>query len=113
MQITVKGKGMDVGEALTGHITQSLNEHLKRYFDRSLDVHVTATKQADEFTFDLALHVPGEILPAHGQADDAYAAFDIAADKLYAQVKKYKSRLRDHHKDDTKRDGMVTKTVSA
>lgn len=99
MNITIKGKGMDVGEALSTHMSNSLNEHLKRYFDRSLDVHVTVSKQASNFNVDLAVHVPGEILAAHADADDAYAAYDSAADKLFAQVKKHKSRVRDHHKD--------------
>lgn len=100
MHITVKGKGMDIGDALRAHVTDSLNDHLKRYYDRSLDVHVTVSKQASMFNVDLALHVPGDVLAAHGDADDAYAAYDLAAGKLFAQVKKHKSRLRDHHHPD-------------
>ena len=113
MNITVKGKGMDVGDALRGHMSDSLNEHLKRYFDRSLDVHVTVSKQASVFNVDLAVHVPGEILTAHAEAEDAYAAYDAASAKLFVQVKKHKSRVRDHHKDDPAHNDVADKAVSA
>jgi putative sigma-54 modulation protein len=59
---------------------------------------------------DIALHVPGEILAAQAEAPDAYAAYDAAAHKLFAQVKKHKSRMRDHHKDD---DSMAENAKSA
>lgn len=100
MNIDVKGKGMDVGDALRGHITTALSEHLTHYFDRSLDAHVTVSKQNSAFTVDVQAHVPGEILVASAEGDDAYAAYDEAQVKLLTQVKKFKSRLKDHHKDD-------------
>jgi len=109
MQIDVKGKGIDVGDALRSYITDALTDHLTRYFDRSLDAHVTVSKQGSAFHVDLALHVPGEILASQGEATDPHIAYDLAADKLFAQVKKHKSRVRDHHKD----DGMANKAVSA
>lgn len=108
MNIDVKGKGMDVGEALRGHITNKLSEHLTHYFERSLDAHVTVSKQNAMFIADVTAHVPGEILAASAEADDAYAAYDLAEGKLMTQVKKYKSRMKDHHKDD-----VSSKAVSA
>lgn len=105
MQITVKGKGLDIGDALRAHVTDSLNDHLKRYYDRSLDVHVTVSKQASAFNVDLAVHVPGDVLAAHADSEDPYGAYDLASDKLFAQVKKHKSRLRDHHGES--RDGVL------
>lgn len=109
MQISVKGKGMDVGEALTTRITENLNDHLTRYYDRSLDAHATITKEGPGFVVHLELHVPGEVLSAHADNADAYAAYDAAAHKLFAQVKKHKSRQRDHHSADV----VAEKAVSA
>lgn len=108
MNIEVKGKGMDVGDALRGHITNALSEHLTHYFERSLDAHVTVSKQNSAFTVDMTAHVPGEILAASGEAEDAYAAYDMAQAKLLTQVKKYKSKLTDHHKDE-----VPSKVISA
>ncbi len=90
MNITIKGKGLDVGDALRAHITDSLNTHLKRYYDQSMEIHATVSKQTNLFNISLALHVPGEILAASGEAEAPYAAYDLAADKLFAQVKKHK-----------------------
>lgn len=109
MDITVKGKGMDVGDALRSHITEALTDHLTRYYDRSLETHVTVSKGAEGFNVDLALHVPGEVLAAHADAENPYAAYEGAAHKLFAQVKKHKSRTRDHKAH----DGIAEKAVSA
>jgi ribosomal subunit interface protein len=100
MNITVKGKGVDVGDALRSHITNTLANHLQRYFDRSLEAQAVVGKDGGEFAIDLSLHVPGEVLAASGAGADAYDAYAQAEEKLIAQVKKHKSRVRDHHKDE-------------
>jgi ribosomal subunit interface protein len=109
MQITIKGKGIDLGEALSNRITENLNDHLTRYYDKSLDAHATVSKDGASFTVHLELHVPGEILAAHGDDADPYTAYDTAAHKLFAQVKKHKSRQKDHHPD----HGLAKKALSA
>ena len=100
MNIDITGKGMDVGQSLMGRITEHLNDHLTRYFDRSLDAHVVVSKEHSEFVVDITAHLPGEILKASGEDADAYAAYDVAAQKLFAQVRKFKSKIKDHHRAD-------------
>ena len=34
MQISVSGKGVDVGATLQGHIENQIEEHVKKYFER-------------------------------------------------------------------------------
>ncbi len=108
MNINVTGKGMSVGEALTTKITENLDEHLKRYFERSMDAHVVVAKEHSAFAVDITAHVPGEVMKASAEADDAYAAYDAASTKLFAQVRKHKSKMTDHH-----RDAVPGKSISA
>ena len=46
MQISVSGKGVDVGEALRSHIETQIEEHVTKYIDRVTSVHVVVSREA-------------------------------------------------------------------
>ena len=47
-------------------------------------------------------------MEAQGEANEAYAAFDMAADRLSTRLRRHKRRLRDHHKmAESGRDGIA------
>ncbi|MEO5336182.1 MAG: ribosome-associated translation inhibitor RaiA [Magnetospirillum sp. WYHS-4] len=99
MEITVKGKQMDVGEALRGHVEQQLNQAVTKYFDRAIDATVVFQKTGHQFLVDISVH-PGRglLVQGSGNAGDAHQAFDGAMERIGKQLKRYKQRLRDHHK---------------
>ncbi len=99
MQVQVTGKHLDVGEALTGHVQTRLEGGVNKYFDRSVDGHVTLSREGPMFHVDCSVHLASGItLQAQGEAADVYAAFDGAADRLEKRVRRYKRRLKNHHK---------------
>lgn len=54
-------------------------------------------KEGHEFTVDIQAHVARRVLVhGHGQATDAYAAYDEAAEHVLKRLRRYKRRLRDH-----------------
>lgn len=99
MDITVKGKNLDIGDALRGHIEGQINSSVSKYFERAIDATVVVSKEANSFRADISVH-PGRGILVQGkaQADDAYAAFDGAVDRIAKQLRRYKRRLQDHHK---------------
>lgn len=100
MHIQVKGKQIDVGAALTEHVTEHLTNGISKYFDRSADVTVTFSKEAHAFRCDCHVHLPtGLVVQSTGKATEVYAAFDAGAERIEKQLRRYKRRLRDHHKD--------------
>ncbi len=100
MQIQVSGKHMDVGEALTTHVNEQLKDTVGKYFDRPVEAHVTFSKDGHEFVADAMVHLStGMIAKASGRKDDVYAAFDSALSRMEKQLRRYKRRLKDHHKD--------------
>lgn len=99
MQIQVKGKHIDVGDALTAHVESNLDATVSKYFDRSVDAMVTFSKDRHQFRCDAHVHLPtGLIAQSSGVASDIYAAFDLGAERIEKQLRRYKRRLRDHHK---------------
>jgi ribosomal subunit interface protein len=102
MNLTVKGKNIDVGEALRTHVAQSLDHAIAKYFGNPIEATVIFSKQSHLFSADIAVHVGrGILVHAEESADQAYAAFDQAVDHLTKRMRRYKRRLRDHHRAET------------
>lgn len=102
MQITVSGKHMDVGQSLTDHVNQKIAEGVSKYLDRVTDVTVVFSKEAHLFRADVLVNTgthTGITIKGQAQLPDVYAAFDAAADKIEKQLRRYKRKLKNHHKD--------------
>lgn len=100
MQITVKGKHLDVGDSLRQHVQEQLAHTTQKYFRDPVEATVVFTKERNHlFKADISIHVVGGIvLQTHHEADDPYPAFDIAAKAAAKRLSRYKDKLRDHHK---------------
>ncbi len=100
MQLSVKGKQLDVGDALRTHVSDSLSRILGKYFGDAIEVSVTFSRHGHLYRAVVAAHVGRGIqVQAQGDADEPYPAFDSAADRLAKRLRRYKRRLRNHHKD--------------
>lgn len=101
MQISVAGKGVDVGEALTNHIEAQIEEHVKKYIDRVTTVQVVVSREAHLFRVDITGNLgthSGLVVRGRGQVSDVYAAFDEALEKVSKQLRRYKRKITNHHK---------------
>ncbi|MEM7168732.1 MAG: ribosome-associated translation inhibitor RaiA [Pseudomonadota bacterium] len=100
MQLSVKGKQLDVGDALRTHVSDVLSRTLEKYFGDAVDVGVTVTKDAHLYRTSISAHVGRGIhMEAHGENEDAYRSFDRAADHLATRLRRHKRRLREHDKE--------------
>jgi len=98
MQLSVRGKQLDVGDALRAHVSDSLARILGKYFGDALDVGVTLSREGNRHRAAVAVHIGRGIqIQAQGDADSPYPAFDTAAEHLAKRLRRYKRRLRDHH----------------
>jgi ribosomal subunit interface protein len=99
MDLSIRGKGVDVGEALRSHIEGELEEAVEKYFSRAHDAMVIVSKEAHRFRADITVHpMRGVVVQGRAAAVDAYAAFDSALERIAKQLRRYKRRLNDHHK---------------
>jgi ribosomal subunit interface protein len=99
MQIKITGKHLDIGTALRTHIDERLQSFKLKYFEGTVHAAVILEKQHGKFHTDCTLHLAtGLVLQAQGNGAEAFACFDAAAHHLEKQLKRYKNRLKDHHK---------------
>jgi len=100
MQLSVKGKQLDVGDAWRGHVEANLPAVVAKYFDNAQDAQVILSREGSTFRVDITVHVGKRIIvQSHGATGDAYSAFDEAGEHLGKRLRRYKRRLRDHHRD--------------
>jgi ribosomal subunit interface protein len=100
MQLSVKGKQLDIGGALRAHVEASLERILGKYFGDAIDARVTFSREAHLYRAVVCTHIGRNILmEAHGEAVEPYPAFDSAAERLSKRLRRHKRWLRDHHKE--------------
>ena len=102
MRYQISGKQIDIGEALQTHVQNELSEVIKKYAERPTDAHVVFSKNGAEFNCEAIVHLStGLTAQASAHAHEIYAAFEACAEKMEKQLRRYKRRLKDHHKDRT------------
>lgn len=100
MQLSVNGKQLDIGESLKHHIEREVPAIVGKYFANSTDADVTVSKEGTTFRTDITVHVgKGIMVQSHARSGDPYAAFDEAANHMAKRLRRYKRRLRDHHRE--------------
>ncbi|UWQ14423.1 ribosome-associated translation inhibitor RaiA [Aliiroseovarius sp. M344] len=100
MQYQISGKQIDIGEALQVHVKDELSGVVQKYAERPTSAQVIFSKSAHEYVCETIVHLStGLTAQAKGTATEIYAAFDNCADKMEKQLRRYKRRLKDHHKD--------------
>ena len=99
MDVRVSGHQVDTGEALQQHVEDRLNAIVEKYFSKALSSHATFGRGPHEqFQCDIVAHImQGLILKGSGAAQDAHIAFDMAADRIEKQLRRYMRRLKDRH----------------
>jgi len=100
MRYQISGKQIDIGEALQTHVKTELTETLSKYAGRPTEATVTFSKSGHEFVCETVVHLStGLNASATGKGNEIYGAFDASSAKMDKQLRRYKRRLKDHHRD--------------
>ena len=100
MQITVSGKQVEMSDALRTRVATQLDSIAGKYFDHALEAHVTFSRARSFFTCDINVHAArGLTLRGEGEAADANAAFDDAAEHIAKRLRRYRRRVNEHARD--------------
>ncbi|MEQ9674164.1 MAG: ribosome-associated translation inhibitor RaiA [Roseovarius indicus] len=99
MRYQISGKHIDVGDALKTHVEQELQSVIEKYAERPTDAQIIFSKISSEFACEATVHLStGLTAQAKAQAHEIYAAFDQCSEKMEKQLRRYKRRLKDHHR---------------
>ena len=100
MRYQISGKQIDIGQALQTHVQTELGEVVGKYAGRPTDANVIFSRSAHEYVCEATVHLStGLSATAKAHATEIYAAFEACTEKMDKQLRRYKRRLKDHHRD--------------
>jgi ribosomal subunit interface protein len=105
MQITVSGKQVELSDALRTRVSDHLDVIASKYFDHAMEALVTFSRARSFFICDINVHAGrGLRLRGEGEAADANAAFDDAAEHIAKRLRRYRRRVNEHARDSANRE---------
>ena len=100
MRYQITGKQIDIGSALQTHVKTEMGSVLDKYSGRPTDANVVFSKSGHEFVAEAVVHLStGLTAQATAHSTEIYGAFDSCLEKMDKQLRRYKRRLKDHHKE--------------
>ena len=92
MNITVRGKNIDVTPALRDYVEKRVSK-VTKYFSEVGNIHAALEVEKNKQSVELTVPVNGIILRAQESTEDMYASIDLVIDKIERQIRKHKTKL--------------------
>lgn len=103
MKIIISGQHMSVGESFQNHIEASLEKKVKKYFENAIQATVNIVKQKQHlFKAEIMVNEGtgnNMIIKSQAEATDPHDCFEDALTKIEKQLRRYKERIKKHHKN--------------
>lgn len=97
MEIQLTAKHLKITPAISDYVRHKM-EKAQKYFDHIIWGQAVLFIEKRAHNAEMVIHAPGQTFRALATAADLYSAIDLASDKIDAQLKKYKERLKSRHK---------------
>lgn len=98
MDIRYSGKNISVTEGMKEHLQEKLGK-LEKYAPRIVEAHAVLEKEKYLYWAEVTLKAKN--LRAYGEGkskENIFTAIDEAATRVEKQLKKYREKVKDHHK---------------
>lgn len=92
MQLTIKGKNVDVTDALREYAEKKIQKFSK-YSDSIISVDVTFSTERNWHMVDISVHSGNFVLRSEERTGDMYASIDSVVEKMEKQLKRQKEKM--------------------
>jgi putative sigma-54 modulation protein len=97
MQVNVRGKNLELTQALREYVEKKL-VRIGKHFDEELGAHVNMCVERNQHKVEVTVTIGTLILRGQESSDDMYSSVDLVVDKLERQVRKFKTRVNRKHR---------------
>lgn len=97
LRINILGRNVFVTDPMKDYAYEKLSK-IERFHDHIMDIHVTMDVQKVEQSVVIMLHLEHFRVKVSASSSDMYASIDKAIEKLQSKIRRWKSRIQDHHK---------------
>lgn len=98
MEVNVTFRHSESSEALRRHVMEVINHKLSKYFIKPIMTHVTLNVEGSRHIAEISLSENHGLFTARQGSHDMYLSVDRALAKIERQLKKYKEKIKGHHK---------------
>jgi putative sigma-54 modulation protein len=94
--IKITGRHVEVTDSMKDYAIEKISK-IERFINRIIDVNIIMDIQKLEHRVEIILTFGSMKVSSTASSTDMYASIDKAVDKLAAQLRRYKSKIQDHH----------------
>lgn len=95
MQLSVKGRNLEVTDALRSYAEEKLRR-LTKYFENIVTTNVVLSLEKHRQIAEVTLRVRDLTIRAEESTEDLYSSIDLVVEKLERQILRYKERIAAH-----------------
>ena len=96
MQLNITFRQFGSSDSLKEYAKEKV-ERVNKYLDRAGEAHVVLSLERHLHHAEITIHSGSWVLRGREKSEDMYASIDLAMDKIEAQLRKYKEKIKNHH----------------
>ena len=110
MKIIIKGRHIEITDALRNYLEKKLNK-IENRFDNILEITAALRIEKKRPIVEITLHANKALIRVEEETEDMYASIDKVIDKLDRKIKKYKEKyLAKPHVTTGKKEALENKS---
>lgn len=98
MKFIIVGRNIEVTTGLRSAVEEKIGK-LEKYFNPETEVHVTLSVEKERQKIEVTIPVKGSIIRSEQVSNDMYVSIDLVEEIIERQLKKYKNKIVDKHKN--------------
>ncbi|MFH1725414.1 MAG: ribosome-associated translation inhibitor RaiA [Elusimicrobiota bacterium] len=98
MRIHITARHLKLTKPLRVYVEEKVGR-AQRHFDHIIWAQVVMEVEKKAHTCEVVIHAARQTFRSFARGVDLYAAVDLSSDRIDAQLRKFKEKVRDHHKD--------------
>ncbi len=105
MQVKITGSNIELGSSIQQYACEQLEKSITKFINKIDTAEVYFGKQSQLFFANIIINEAvkkGITIKASGEAGDIYGAFNEALKKAVTQLRRYKDKLHNYHKESIK-----------
>ena len=109
MKLLIHGRNLEITQAISDYTRDKLNRAVAKFegLISEADVHLSVARNpsVQQQTAEVTVFANGVVIRAEERSENLYASIDLVSSKLSRQLRRYKERIKDHHRAAGNRSG--------
>ncbi|KKZ13078.1 MAG: Light-repressed protein A [Candidatus Synechococcus spongiarum 15L] len=107
MKLLIHGRNLEITQAISDYTRDKLSRAVAKFegliSEANVHLSVARNPSVQQQTAEVTVFANGAIIRAEERSENLYASIDLVSSKLSRQLRRYKERIRDHHRAEANR----------